>query len=46
MVKNEGVISLFSGVTGRMMWLTPRCAIAMTSYGIFNNALLDQDFKH
>ena len=32
MVRNEGVSALMAGVTGRIGWLTPRCAIAMTSY--------------
>jgi hypothetical protein len=32
LIKNEGIQGYFSGVTGRVSWLTPRCALALTSY--------------
>mgnify|MGYP001422276291 CR=1 FL=1 len=30
--KHEGPKAFFDGVSGRVFWLMPRCAIAMTSY--------------
>lgn len=32
LIKNEGVKAYFSGVSGRVSWLTPRGAIAMTGF--------------
>ena len=38
-MKNEGPLALFDGVVGRVMWLTPRCGIALTMYGQLSAAL-------
>ena len=31
-VQKEGALALFDGVAARVGWLTPRCALAMTSF--------------
>jgi solute carrier family 25 protein 39/40 len=38
-LKHEGAIALFDGCAGRVAWLTPRCALAMTFFEIFAKAL-------
>ena len=32
LVANEGVGAFFAGVSGRVGWLAPRCAIAVTAF--------------
>jgi hypothetical protein len=38
-VQKEGPKALFDGWSGRVAWLTPRCAIAMTAFESFSQAL-------
>ena len=38
-VRKEGMRALFDGWSGRVAWLTPRCAIAMTAFETFAAAL-------
>merc|ERR1711935_1295240 len=42
-VRNEGVLALMDGVVGRVMWLTPRCGIALTVYGMLSEAFSPKD---
>lgn len=41
-IKREGVNALFDGVTARVMWLTPRLSIAMTSYEYVKRVLSEK----
>ena len=38
-VKREGVLALFDGVLSRIMWLTPRFLIAMSTYDHIKRSL-------
>jgi len=42
-VRNEGALALMDGVVGRVMWLTPRCGIALTAYGMLSEAFSRKD---
>ena len=44
-VKREGVVALFDGVTARILWLTPRLSIAITLYEKIKEALLPAPIK-
>ena len=33
MVATEGMGAFFHGVSGRVLWLAPRCAIAFAAFG-------------
>ena len=41
-VKNEGFGALFDGWAARVGWLTPRCALAMTSFGWLAGLIKEQ----
>lgn len=42
-LKNEGPLALMDGVTGRVGWLLPRCALAMTGFEFCANMLSSDD---
>jgi hypothetical protein len=41
-VKSEGPKALFDGVGARIIWLTPRLSIAVSSYGYFKENLSER----
>lgn len=42
-VKHEGPIALMDGVVGRVIWLTPRCGIALTMFNQIYSYLESKD---
>ena len=38
-IKREGVKALFDGVSARILWLTPRLSIAVSTYDYFKQKL-------
>eukprot|EP00036_Acanthoecidae_sp_10tr_P008318 CAMPEP_0182919078 /NCGR_PEP_ID=MMETSP0105_2-20130417/2451_1 /TAXON_ID=81532 ORGANISM="Acanthoeca-like sp., Strain 10tr" /NCGR_SAMPLE_ID=MMETSP0105_2 /ASSEMBLY_ACC=CAM_ASM_000205 /LENGTH=296 /DNA_ID=CAMNT_0025056203 /DNA_START=30 /DNA_END=920 /DNA_ORIENTATION=+ len=43
MLKHEGILSFMDGVTGRIGWLLPRCALAMTGFEYFMKTFNEGD---
>ena len=43
MLKKEGPMAFMDGVSGRVGWLLPRCALAMTSFEYFLKVLADNE---
>lgn len=41
-IKREGMIALFDGVAARILWLTPRLSIAVSSYDIIKTYLNEE----